>query len=332
MPIESAHDISVIVQGAVDPQYTSICLNRIRYLLPGAEIILATQLGMNTERLNYDRLVLTTDPGNTVADEVAKIGNNVNRQLLTTQEGLKVATKPYALKLRSDILLEGDDFVRWFEHFENLQTAIFKKRILICNYYTRNPRIFPCCFHPSDWIAFGFTEDLRKFFSAPLQTEEEAYWFKTHNKQSEIFKNYLPRFTPEQHICIHFLRQYEEIQIDDYYDRSKNLILQTERMLADCFVVLDYQKQLKMHFPKYNPNRYYEKHTLISHWQWKALYQRYSCNRPSLLYLCYRVRASIIIGVYAGRIVLLRVLNVFHLKEPIKRALNKQKWLNKAVD
>ena len=56
-------DISIVVQGAVDPKNTPKCLTSIRKYLPGAEIILSTWEGTDCTGLDYDVLVLNKDPG-----------------------------------------------------------------------------------------------------------------------------------------------------------------------------------------------------------------------------------------------------------------------------
>lgn len=55
--VVSKHDISVVVQGAIDPHLTPMCLQSIRKHLPGAEIILSTWQNSRVDGLNYDKLV-----------------------------------------------------------------------------------------------------------------------------------------------------------------------------------------------------------------------------------------------------------------------------------
>ena len=108
-----------------------------------------------------------------------------------------------------------------------------------------------------------------------------------------------------------------------YYDCNEILIQQTEKAFAECFVVLDYQKQLNIIFPKYHPNRYMEKHTLISHWQWKALYYHYCLDKKSFLWLGYRMRArGIAIGIKL-RLILIQLMDMMGIKEKMKSLLNR---------
>ena len=56
-------DISVVVQGAVDKENTPRCLKSLRKHLPGAEVILSTWEGTNTDGLDYDVVLYNQDPG-----------------------------------------------------------------------------------------------------------------------------------------------------------------------------------------------------------------------------------------------------------------------------
>ena len=97
-------DISVVVQGAINSEVTPKCLESIRKYLPEAEIILSTWEGSDVVRLDYDKLILNKDPGGADCSRDGKGINNCNRELVSTFEGLKLANRKYALKIRSDIV------------------------------------------------------------------------------------------------------------------------------------------------------------------------------------------------------------------------------------
>lgn len=323
-------DISIVVQGAIEKQHTATCLSIFNYMLPDAEIILSTWTGSDVSGLNYDMVVFSEDPGAIVVDGVTGTLNNVNRQLVTTQAGLRKATRRYILKTRTDILFYNADFLSYFLKYDDKPSAYFKARLLICNYYTRNPRIFDTCFHPSDWMVFGFAEDVCSYFeNISLMSGEELNWFKTHEKKSTFFTNYISRFTPEQHIFLQFLTQKEGVCCDCYYDHKKSQIVQTERAFAECFVVLDYQKQMGITFLKYDPNRYLEAHTLLTHWQWKALYSHYCKRELSFLWVIYLVRAQIMLFSTKLRKLCICLLAAMGIKEKVKNMLSKRGHMSK---
>lgn len=314
--------ISIVVQGKVS-SVTIDVLRQLRAIFFGSEIILSTWDGTNLDDLVFDKVVLSSDPGAFCADEVAGTPNNVNRQLVSVQAGLSTDVRPYVLKTRTDIFFQDAGFLKYFGKYDNIPSFYFCNRLLICNYYTRDPRIFDTCFHPSDWIVFGRAEDIRAYYDdLPLMSQEDGNWFRTHPKTSTIFTNYLCRFTPEQHIFLSFLKKKTALACTCYYDHRQELILQTERAFAECFVVLDYQKQLKIIFSKYHPNRYFEKHTLITHWKWKALYQHYCRKSFSILWLCNRL-VGIMYRLMTGcRKRFVQIADFLGVKEHLKRLLS----------
>ena len=317
-------EIAVVVQGAVG-EYTAGCLQSLRQYLPEAQLILSTWEKSAVAGLDYDQLVLSQDPGGSIQDEVSGVYNNINRQLVSTKAGLALVQRKYCLKFRSGLLLGGAEFLDWFGRFDTPKTKAlhFQQRLLVCNYYPRNPRILPLPFHLSDWMVFGLSEDLRALYNVPLQLEEEAVWFRTHEKRASIFTNYLPRFVPEQQLYLSFLRQQEPIVCEHYYDASPQNIRLTERFFAKDVVVLDYQEQLKLTFPKYPPNRYKEKYSLLSHQDWVLLYQHYAlhCNKTG--WAIYRMSCLCRLLVSSLRRTAVRFLGLLHLKEQMKRWISK---------
>lgn len=319
------NDISIVCQGAITPKHTEKCLHSLRSVFPGAELVLSTWEGSDTSGLDADIIVFSSDPGAFIADEVAKVLNNVNRQLVSTCAGVSAATRTFILKTRTDILFEDTKFIEYFGIYDNIPSPYFQNRLLICDYYTRNPRIKALCFHPSDWLVFGRKEDMYKYYmNSPLLTEEEGTWFRNRKKASTFFTNYICRFTPEQQIFLGFFRQQEKVDCDCYYARSKRNIEQTERAFAECFVVLDYGKQLRIKFIKYNPNRYLEKNSLITHWQWKALYKHYCERNNGIWWGMYLVRSMALYSSAKARVFCIRLLSALGIKEQVKAFLSKR--------
>lgn len=318
-------DLSIIIQGKCSEINKANALRRIQILLPEAEVIISTWKNYSDLHYETDTVIQLDDPGGVVADDVSNVSNNINRQIISTRAGLEKATRPYCLKIRTDILLENVDFLKEFGRYDEIAPPLHvKNRILICNYYTRNPRVYPLPFHPSDWVLFGRTEDLKRYFSAPCESTEEIRWFTTHpREQTGFYTNLLSRYVPEQYLCLNFLRQFEPVHCDCFYDATEENIRQTERMLAGDFVVLDYQKQFGIRFTKYRPNRYLEKSSLVSHRYWKQLFQEYCLHktelRPFRLFLCFLARIG-----FALRRVLLHLLHCLHIKEKVKRLLSRK--------
>lgn len=317
----SPDQISVVVQGAVSECHA--CFEKLENAFPEAEFILSTWEGTISLDINIKGIVLSKEPKCFLLDDISQTPNNINRQIVSTRAGLEKATRPYCLKIRTDILLENVDFLKEFGRYDDIAPPLHvKNRILICNYYTRNPRVYPLPFHPSDWVLFGRTEDLKRYFDAPCESEEEIRWFTTHpREQNGFYTNLLSRYVPEQYLCLNFLRQFEPVHFDCFYDATPENIQQTERMLAGDFVVLDYQKQFGIAFTKYHPNRYLEKSSLISHRYWRQLFREYCLHkialRPLRLFWCLFARMG-----FRLRRMLLHVLHQLRIKEKVKHWLS----------
>lgn len=244
-------DISVVVQGAIGKNidYT---LESIRKHLPGATIILSTWENSNIEGLDYDIAIQSKDPGAFPCDKKDdSIMNNVNRQIVSTLEGLKRCKTQYAIKLRSDFYFTGNAFIDYFgvEKEFDREYKFLKNRVVACTLYSRNPRSsiktlrMPYC--PSDFFYFGYTEDLLDIFSVKLiDTIEDKMYFDLYPEETAKlnYKLALCRFMPEQTIWMGFLSKYiKELNCTCRDDiNSKNIIL-TEQTVVNNLTLYSYE-------------------------------------------------------------------------------------------
>ena len=236
-------DISVVVQGAIKKKEAKKCLNSIRKYLPNAEIILSTWKGSNVNNLNYDILVENEDPGAIIF--CGDIYNNINRQLLSTQNGLKKVTRQYVLKLRTDFYLAGSDFLNYFEKFpkRNEKYSLFKHRVIIPTVYSRlfsEETLLPVLFHPSDFYMFGKTEDIKAYFmNTDLAPTEDMANYDIEYSQKP-YKLATWRYTPEQYFCWSYVKQfYKDITFEHCGDYSKELKELSDNILFNNFIFLD---------------------------------------------------------------------------------------------
>lgn len=262
----AAIDISVVVQGPICGQdVTQKCLNSIRAQLPNATIILSTWKGENVQDLSYDILVETEDPGNVTFEGLAP--NNVNRQIVSTLNGLKKITTPYALKIRSDMTLESTLFLEYFDRFPKRieQFRVFEKRILngpcgikrpnkinkllYTNTYTklfsaesykRISYISKLLFHPADWIFFGLTEDLLKLWDIPLATSTYFYYFDPKTTDAELRPNRTTvQYSAEQYIFTSCLKKYGPLDYRDASQYTEKNEIKSIQALFNNFIFLD---------------------------------------------------------------------------------------------
>ena len=229
-------DISVVVQGAVGKE-TARCLRSIRKHLPGAEIILSTWQGTDVNGLDYDKLVLSEDPGG-IIHRMGCAPNNVNRQLISTQAGLQIAKRKYTLKLRTDLIIQSTNFLKYFDKFpvRNPEYSIFKHRVIISTVYAREQYLGSnFLFHPSDFWFFGLTDDICD------------YWMKTEKQETcthvisgfRITGNSLIKYVPEQYYCINWAhRRFPNIVFNDCQDDNYDATVASLNILYNNFIFI----------------------------------------------------------------------------------------------
>jgi hypothetical protein len=161
-------DISVVLAGPVS-EYTSQTVSAARTVLPDAELILSSWRGTIPAGLDVDLVIENDDPGSVS-------GRNTNRMLRSARQGLAAASRPYALKLRTDAQLTGTGFADWWQidppRFDRF--PIFSRRIITLNIAVRPSGREPgLLFHPSDCVHFGDTADLQRLWNTP-EIDERA--------------------------------------------------------------------------------------------------------------------------------------------------------------
>ena len=245
-------EISVIVQGAIIPDLTIKTLTSLKKFLPGSRIIVSTWDGADVSSINClcDEIVFSPDPGDVgeMHIEELKISkkNNINRQIVSTREGLKKSRTRYSLKIRTDFIVENLNFLRYFGKFGKWDSQsdlrLFDERIICAG--ADRPWLKP--FFPYDFLFFGLTQDLLKLFDIKLMSKEEATWFPDHRPINLDNYNYIKgrfRYIPEQHIFLTALsKQKTDIfnYVKDCSDVNCTNVLLSQKALIENFVVLTF--------------------------------------------------------------------------------------------
>lgn len=241
-------DISVIVQGAIDSELTPKCLKSIRKYLKGAQIILSTWEGSNVEGLDFDILVENKDPGGVLMCKKTKLYNNVNRQLVSTQNGLEKAERKYAIKFRTDFYLMGNDFLKYFDKFpvRDENYACFKERVIVCSALSRLTSEIgvPTPFHLSDFFLFGLTEDIKLYFEkTPLMPDSDLANYSYLYPDKKPYKNdsLCFRYAPEQYFGVSFAKRHlKNLRFDDWTDWNDENIELSKKFLMSNFIFLGF--------------------------------------------------------------------------------------------
>jgi hypothetical protein len=243
-------DISVVIQGPVNGSpgaaATADVCSSVRRALPEAEIILSTWIGSDTTALERycDRILLNADPG-PVGGGVAKNKFvNVNRQLLSTQMGLAAATRPYAIKTRTDVILTSSRFLELYNRRKDRQRTgrHFAERILVSNVNSPCPTKMPAIFHIGDFFYFGLTNDLRRLWDIDAAPLKLAIWRRLYPAPGK-FSRAEEKIAAEQFLLLSFARKVG-VDSDPQFcaDITLSSYLQSESFLQENFWFLPTKK------------------------------------------------------------------------------------------
>lgn len=270
-------EISVIVQGPIDRALTPRCLESVRRFLPGAEVILSTWQGSDLTGLSFDRVLESVDPGGSSSSLDRKLAFNVNRQIVSTVNGLKAASADYAIKVRTDMEFTGAGFLELAERYPKRcdKWRVFDERIVICAVPTMSPRRRGLCLSPSDWFDYGRRTDLLKLWDVPLDVNHEvARWFEARPRpKPDRQPQFLWRFIPEQFVFVQCLRKHAPVEMDHLGDNRRDLRELTDLVFANNFIIAE-EARLGVWFRKYVHGSE-AVCSYFSHVEWQRLYQHY---------------------------------------------------------
>ena len=170
-----SRDISVILQGPVHRKpdvraglnLTDHCVKSVRHALPEAEIIVSTWQGESPDGLGCDQFVTSPDPG--PCDYPIAFAQNCNRQNVSSLAGLRAATRPFAVKMRSDTIMEFPAFLEYQYRTpeRGIGAKLFAEKVVACSLGTTDFRRSRVFFSLSDFFYYGRTADLITLFDIP---------------------------------------------------------------------------------------------------------------------------------------------------------------------
>lgn len=279
-------DISVVVQGAVDEKNTSLCLKSVRKYLPGAEVILSTWEGASTEGLDYDIVLYNKDPGGW-RDGKTDIPNNLNRQIVSSKNGIKAASKKYCIKIRSDIIFRSNHFLTYFNQFpkRNSEYQVFQERVVFCSYFFKRYlgeaqyTVHPTPFHISDWFAFGLKGDIFLLFDIPLAKEpRNTNYLNTHKIETVGIDMFgaSHQYAAEQYIFLKCIqKKLAPPLFSSIVEYTKENIIFSEMVTANNCIVLN-PSQMSIYCGKNGLDPYctWSKNELcLPQYVWEGLYR-----------------------------------------------------------
>lgn len=207
-------DITFVVQGAIykvgDRNFTRELVGSLKKKHPACTVILSLNSDEVVE-FGQDILINCKDVGAIKVPGLKDL--NVNRQIFSTLEGLKVVTTKWACKLRTDMVYGS--YIDYGKLYGNYQReneySVFEERLLVSDITTKN---FSICDdyinHVSDWFYFGKSVDLYKLFDIPLYSLKK---FPLISGKHQI--------SAETYIWVQHL---EEGSLSGYDDACKHLV------------------------------------------------------------------------------------------------------------
>jgi len=305
------NNLTILVRGKIEDR-TKFVLKSIRETFPSSTIILSTWKDENVQDLDFDILVENEDPGAEVfnapknaqkdnnGNAIFKLNgkkyinkpkpNNVNRIIKTIQNGLEKVNTKYVLSIRTDIILQNKNFLKYWDKFPkyNGKYRIFKHRIINNSSFAQFAHVMKegiqlLPFHMSDWIHFGLTEDVKLLYSCSFQDIEESaqYWYKYKRKQYEPFLDTGWKYPPETYVLYSLVkRKFPNVEFKDSDDYNKKNMAISNMVMADNFIYID-QQDFKFDISKY-PKLYKWTNEIyngfITHREWQNLYKIYCDN------------------------------------------------------
>ena len=286
-------DITVVLQGSTLGEFNGkrcieYSIASIKKMLPDCKIILSTWENETIpDKLLklVDIAIFNKDPGfKTRNGKSDGKPNNVNRQIVSTINGLREVKTKYALKMRTDFVIENLGFIKNFDKYQKFDKnfQIFEKRVMCVMPGTRKPKAirFNLPFHIADHTTFGLTSDLIKLYDIDLVTDDEFEWFLNHTEfMPDTFAR--NKYNAEQSIWINCLKR-NGIDVKCEYSTHVNdeIIEQSEKYMVNNFYPLPFKKYglkaLKKQF--WSKNAILGYCDFYTNYEWKKLYKKY-CDK-----------------------------------------------------
>ncbi|GIB36555.1 WavE lipopolysaccharide synthesis [Vibrio cholerae] len=134
---------------------------------------------MKMIKVNADSIILNDDPGSVKINDF-KV-DNINRQLISTQNGLEEVKTSYVCKIRSDTYLNSSKIIEIYNKYNSKKNKYehvkIREKILVTNLTTLNPEKSVHKFHVCDWIFMGLTDDIKNLFHIELKKEHFFYYY-----------------------------------------------------------------------------------------------------------------------------------------------------------
>ena len=242
-------DTSIVIVGQVNQDTVNLTTS-IRQFLPASELIISTWESCYKTKLKElllaDKVIYNKDPGAEIFDFKAKKENNVNRIIVSSQNGIKASSGQNILRIRSDMILLNARFLTLFDYlsYRDERCSLFKERVIAYPIFSikrecRQNKYLRTLFHVSDWCYYGLKEDLTELFNIKLVKEPEfSQYFKIQTKsQNDIYPERFWRMSPEQYITSENAKKiFPSLKFDSYLDITREGLLCSDKFIFNNFL------------------------------------------------------------------------------------------------
>lgn len=283
--------ISIVIQGPVFSResHVNFTIQSAKKFFPKSEIIFSTWLGEDLDFIPKDiKVVLSKSPPVFYKDPLSGVEDNLHRQVISTRAGLKLATNPYVLKLRSDLILSNNHMSIINDKVESSENSFtfFKEKITIMEFGTFDCAKEPFLYHISDIAMFGLKSDLESYWVLDKKIYDLNSSFFLHAKAKIFFGNTGFRFSNlacEQRLAISFLNRKGINPAISYIDSiNKREAYFSDLFIAHNFYILNTKKSgilLPSNLAQFNTNTWLSQkksdETLMKHSNYQAYNRRY---------------------------------------------------------
>jgi len=237
------NELTFIVQGPTfgnkGEKFAQYSCESIRSFFPQSTIILSTWVGQNIQNIDFDKLVLSQDPGAEIVIDSSQTLNNVNRQIVSTFAGICSSETKYSIKIRSDLTFINNNLLSILDKRpiknSKFPEDLLEEYVVVSNVTSINPSvtlILP--HHPCDWIYAGLTTDLHKIWDIQLMPKSWFRYYSNNPWPKDVWheKNYLSLFRPESYIWSSFLKKYKKINFMNSFDSSPMNLSSSNKFIA----------------------------------------------------------------------------------------------------
>ena len=180
---------------------------------------------------------------------------NLNRQIVSSAEGLRYVTADYAAKMRTDQKLSHAALCLMDEFFWRFRDGGARYidgsgpqgRICVLGNYTRFP------FHPRDHVFWGHTADLRRLFDVPLSAtpwRKEPDFTRVLRPETYIGMHYVARFHP----AVRDMLRSPELYLVDGAPRLREALAIDQALREQVFKVFP---RVDLEWPKHQLKSYH---------------------------------------------------------------------------